>query len=593
MSAVRDPAAPPGPSTRSARPRRRRPLAPALTLALLLGPVAAGLLGTLAPAFGYMPALGGTRPGLGPISDLLAWPGLVRSAALSLGTGLAATGLSLAVVTLVVAGWGESRGFAALRRVLAPLLALPHAAAAFGIAFLIAPSGWIARALSPWATGLETPPDLLIVQDPLGLSLVLGLVAKEVPFLLLMTLAALAQARPGPALAVARALGYRPVTGWIKAVFPAVYAQIRLPVYAVLAYSMTTVDVALILGPNTPPPLSVQVLRWMNDPDLALRFRAAAGASLQLLLVLAALGLWRGLEALAARAGRGAILRGGRGAALSEGALRTAGAGLGTIAALLLLLGLAGLALWSMAGLWPFPKAAPETLTLRAWERYGPRLVEPAARTLLLAATATLGALVLAIACLQAEHRQATGPGEGRARAPGHGSRATALLYVPLLVPQVAFLGGLQTLALAAGLDGGWGSVALVHLVFVLPYVFLALAGPWRAWDARHATIAQALGAGPARVLWRVRLPMLLGPVLGAAAIGFAVSVGQYLPTLLVGAGRVSTLTTEAVALAAGGDRRAIAVYALAQTLAALLPFGLALALPRILWRDRAGLRHG
>jgi putative thiamine transport system permease protein len=86
---------------------------------------------------------------------------------------------------------------------------------------------------------------------------------------------------------------------------------------------------------------------------------------------------------------------------------------------------------------------------------------------------------------------------------------------------------------------------------------------------------------------------MLLRPVLVAAAVGFAVSVGQYLPTLLVGAGRIATLTTDAVALASGGDRRAIGVYALAQTLAALAPFLLALLLPRVIWRNRAGVRDG
>ena len=70
---------------------------------------------------------------------------------------------------------------------------------------------------------------------------------------------------------------------------------------------------------------------------------------------------------------------------------------------------------------------------------------------------------------------------------------------------------------------------------------------------------------------------MLLAPILTAAAVGFAVSVGQYLPTLLIGGGRVETLTTEAVALAAGGDRRLIGVYALMQTLAPFAGFALAL----------------
>lgn len=565
----------------AARGARLLPWAPVLTVVALIGPVAAGLVGTLAPALGYMPALGGAGFSFAPFEGLFAWPGLMRAVMLSLGVGVVATALSLALVMLMTAGWSGTRAFGAVERVLAPLLAVPHAAAAFGLAFLIAPSGWVARAVSPWATGWERPPDLLIVQDPAGLSLILGLVSKEVPFLMLMTLAALTQARQAQSLTVARALGYGRVTGWFKTVFPAVYRQIRLPVYAVLAYSMSVVDVAIILGPNTPPPLSVQVVRWMNDPDLSLRFRAAAGAIVQLGLVIGALGLWRGGEAIVAALGERWVLRGGRGGAGLEIWLRGAGLGLGALSALAILAGLAGLLVWSLAGLWQFPAALPDALTLRNWQRHGPRLWAPLRETLVIGGAATAIALALTIACLEAEHRHGLRPG----------SRSLWLLYLPLIVPQVAFLTGLQTFALLAGLDGGRGAVIVAHLVFVLPYVFLSLAAPWRAWDMRQDTVARALGAGPDRVLWRLRLPMLLRPVLTAAAVGFGASVGQYLPTLLVGAGRVQTLTTDAVALASGGDRRVIGVYALAQALVALLPFALAILLPRLLWRNRAGLR--
>lgn len=564
-------------------PGRVLPWAPALTLLVMLGPVAAGLAGTLAPALGWMPALGGRALTLDVFRDLIEWPGLGRAVALSVGVGFAATALSLAATALIVAGWSGTRTFAALERALSPLLSIPHAAAAFGLAFLIAPSGWIARALSPWATGWERPPDLLIVQDPAGLSLTLGLVAKEIPFLLLMTLAALPQASAGRSVTVARALGYGRVTGWLKGVFPQVYRQIRLPVYAVLAYSMSVVDVAIILGPSTPPTLSTQVVRWMGDPDLALRFRAAAGAMLQLALVAGALGVWRLGELAVARLGRGWAEGGGRGGRLVEGALRAVGLGAGVLAAAAVFAGLAGLAVWSVAGFWTFPDALPDALTSRTWAQRGPALAGPLAETLILAAAATGLALLLTIACLEAEHRHGLRPAQ----------RALWLLYIPLIAPQVAFLPGLQTFALLAGLDGGRPAVVLAHLVFVLPYVFLSLSAPWRAWDERQDAVARALGAGPDRVLWAVRLPMLLRPVLTAAAVGFAVSVGQYLPTLLIGAGRVRTVTTEAVALASGGDRRLIGAYALAQAAAALAPFLAAMLLPRLLWRNRRGLRDG
>jgi len=127
--------------------------------------------------------------------DLLDWPGLRQAVGLSVVPGLLATVLSLAIVVLVTAGWSGTRAFGVLQRLLAPILSVPHAAAAFGLAFLIAPSGWISRLFSPWLTGWERPPDLLVLQDPAGLTMTLGLVAKEVPFLLLMTLAALGQVR--------------------------------------------------------------------------------------------------------------------------------------------------------------------------------------------------------------------------------------------------------------------------------------------------------------------------------------------------------------------------------------------------------------
>ena len=254
----------------------------------------------------------------------------------------------------------------------------------------------------------------------------------------------------------------------------------------------------------------------------------------------------------------------------------------GALSALAVLGGLAGLALWSFAGFWSFPAALPDTLSLRGWARHGAGVLDSAATTALIAASATALALVLVLGCLEAEHRR----GRPLSR------RGLWLIYLPLIMPQIAFLPGLQTLLLSLGWSSGTGPVIAAHLVFVLPYVFLSMGDPWRAWDARHATVAATLGAAPARVFWRVRMPMLLRPVLTAAAVGLAVSVGQYLPTLLAGGGRVTTLTTEAVALASGGDRRAIGAFAVAQTAAALLPFALALGLPALIWRNRRGL-HG
>lgn len=576
---------PASPSTAWPRPRGlaawglRR--APGVVLAALALPVFAGLLGTLAPAFGLMAVFGQAQPGLAIFADLLAWAGFWPALWLSLKVGLVSTALSLLLVVGLVAIWQGSRSFGLFRHALAPLLAVPHAAVAFGLVFLIAPSGWGVRLLSPWATGWQRPPDLLIVQDPGGWALIAGLVVKEVPFLLLMVLAALGQSDASRAMLMARSLGYARPIAWVLAVFPLVYRQIRLPVLVVLAFSMTVVDVALILGPSTPPVLAVQITRWMNDPDLSLRMLGAAGAVVQLVLVGLAIALWLLAERGVARFGRRWAWAGHRRGPGPVGAALVLGGAMAVLGCVVL--GLMVLALWSVSGLWSFPNLWPDTMGWGQWQRHVPAAMDSLWRSCAIAVAATVVALVLALTWLEAEARFSMPMGAG----------VVWLLYLPLLVPQIAFLPGVQTLMLLAGVQGGVLAVTLAHILFVFPYVFLVLSAPYRAWDARLGTMGRALGASPARVFWRLRLPMLLAPVLAAMAVGMAVSVGQYLPSLMIGGGRVSTLTTEAVALASGGDRRAIGVWALLQTALALAPFAVAVLLPGLWWRNRRGMRQG
>lgn len=557
-------------------------LVPPVTILLMLGPVAFGLLGTLLPAFGLWRVGSAGVLGVDAFHDLAAVPGLGAAIWLSLKTGLISTALAVGFTLLLLAGWQGTPALNRLERLLSPLLSVPHAAAAFGLAFLIAPSGWLMRLTSP-LHGLSRPPDLLLVQDPGGWSLILGLLSKELPFLLLMSLAALPSLRAGLSRVVTLSLGYGRVQGWLLVTAPQLYTQIRLPIYAVLAYAMSTVDMALILGPSLPPTLSVLIVDWMADPDLTLRAQAAAGGLVQLGLVIFAIGLWRFGEGLAWAATRALAERGTRVAGRLDHVLRATGLISGSVLAAIVLLGLLSHAIWAFAGHWRFPDALPEKTSLRVFDRSIGALSDVFTTTLTLAFCTAFLALILTLLCLEVEHRR----GRSLSKA------ALWVLYTPLLIPQIAFLPGLQIGMLGLGAQQGLLPVFLAHLVFVLPYVFLALSGPYRAWDTRLAQSAACLGASPLRVFLSLRLPMLLGPSLVALAVGMAVSVGQYLPTLLMSGGRVNTLTTEALTLAAGGDRRAIGFWALALTAAAWLPFALALALPAFVFRHRQEMRHG
>jgi putative thiamine transport system permease protein len=552
--------------------------APTLTIAVFLAPVGTGLVGTLLPAFGILPALGRSELSLDAWQVLLATPGLVTSLALTIRVGIVATVISFVLACGFCALTAGSAFARRTERAVAPLLATPHVAVAAGFAFLIAPSGWIVRLVSPELTGWERPPTLTTLRDPAGLSLVAGLVLKEVPYLVLMMLAASGRGATRPMLAAARAMGYAPARAWAKVVLPQIYPQIRLPLYAVLAFSLSTVEVALILGPGNPPPLSVLALRWYQAPDLAMMFPAAAASMLQLLLVAAGIGLWHGGEHVVRALGRRWIAAGAR---RGPAAPVLAGAGCLAIAAGAISYGaLAGLALWSFAAEWRYPDALPSRWSLVPWERAS-GLAPAFVNTLVIGIAASLIAGAMVLACLENEARRGLRPG----------ARALWLIYLPLLVPQTAFLFGTQAAFIHLGLDATVVAVVWAHLLFVLPYVFLSLADPYRALDPRYAQAAAGLGSTPARAFWRVKLPILIRPVLVALAVGFAVSVDQYLPTLFAGAGRVATLTTEAVTLSSGADRRVVAVVVALQTALPLLALALALGIPALMHRNRAFLR--
>lgn len=548
-------------------------------------PILAGFAHTTRAAFGILPAIGAVEWSLAPWHQLMALPGFGTSLRLTLVTGLGSTLMALALAAGFCALMHGRMTHAAMGRLLAPFLAAPHAALAIGLAFLLAPSGWIARMLSPAITGWERPLDLATVNDGWGLALMIGLLIKEVPFLLFVIGSALGQLPIRAHLNTGRALGYGRGVVWIKVIMPQVYPLIRLPIFIVLAFALSVVDMAIILGPSNPPTLAVAIVRWFSAPDTAMILPASAAAMLQAFIVAGAIAAWILAEPLVKALGRWWLRRGGRGHSAQPGlwAASSLVAGILMLGALALL----SLLVWSFAWRWSFPQALPQSWSLKGWMTPGNggsggwgRAFEA---TLIIGTCATLASLSLAVAWLE---------GEDRARR-GRAGWAQAMIYLPLLVPQIGFLYGLNVLFLNIGINGGMMAVIWAQMLFVFPYVMIALSDPWRALDKQHLRAAAALGASPWRRLFAVKLPMLVRPLIVAAAIGFSVSVAQYLPTLFMGAGRIATLTTEAVTLASGSDRRVVGVYAVLQAGLPFLAYGAAFLLPALVYRNRRGLLGG
>ena len=546
----------------------------------LLTPIAVGLAGTILPAFHYLPALGSYHFDLKPWEQLFSSPELLGSIKLTLVSGLLATFISFFLAFTTVAILYQSRWFTSIKHTLSPILAIPHAAIAIGLVFLLSPSGWLVRLISPWLTGYERPPTWVSVQDPYGLSLVIALVIKETPFLLFVIFAYLPQLKPASLVRVGESMGYPASMTWRKVILPALYPIIRFPLLIVLAFSLTVVDLALVIGPNSPSTLAVTLFHWFTDVDLDMKFTASAGAVLLMLIIVFSALLWEAAYQIFISFDRKRWASGKRTDLLSLSIFRF-GAYLYLVSMLLAILSLLVLPIWAFTHRWRFPDILPSSLSVQNIKKAGPLLFDLACTSVVIAIISTLVSVIVSLVLLE-QKRCKTNSTKWFER----------LIYFPMLLPQVGFLFGIQVFLIWSNVSGSILAVIALHTLYVLPYVYLTLSGPYLSFNQQYYVQAVCLTHCPFTSYIKVKLAMLKPVLWSAFALGVAVSFSQYLPTLAAGEGRINTLTTEAIALAASGDRKKVGSMAMLQALFPLFAFILAQWLPYSWTRYRLALKQ-
>ncbi|MUK68378.1 ABC transporter permease [Aliivibrio fischeri] len=537
-----------------------------IIIAVCILPTLPGLLGVAVSALGYIPPLGMHHFSLDGFALVFSWEGVWRSIGLTIYSAIASSYLACLITFAVLqATWG-SKFWRKVELSLSPLLATPHVAFAIGFAFLFAPTGMGVRALHSLFGYDASPQDIndlaFLIKDPHALGLIVMLALKEVPFLLLMSISILTQLKIDQIEKVSASLGYSKAQMWWKCVFPQWLAKLRFPMLAVIAYSLSVVDVALIIGPTNPPTFAVLVWQWFTEPDLNLLPRAAAGAVVlfaiaSLLIAFARLVEWTVTKGIKCwqYSGRSGISLPGKSLFLLIISL--------TILMVPLMI------IWSFAQRWRFPDLLPSRYSERFWQLEWDSILSTINQSLSIAIITASIALVLAV--LAHEYRI-----KYKWQVPGY------IIAIPMLIPQLSILFGLQVVTLYLSSDSYFFWVCWAHVFFAFPFVYLALDGPWKSFDTGLTRVALSLGKSPLQAWWKVKMPILLPAIVFAWAVGISVSLAQYLPTLMLGAGRISTITTEAVALSSGFDRRVTAIYAIWQALLPLFFFTFAIMISRL-----------
>lgn len=111
-----------------------------------------------------------------------------------------------------------------------------------------------------------------------------------------------------------------------------------------------------------------------------------------------------------------------------------------------------------------------------------------------------------------------------------------ALFILPVAVPSVVV--GLAVLVAYSQppvlLNGTRWIVILAHTVLVTAFAYQSVSAAVRRLDPMYEQAAAGLGASPARVLWWIRLPLLLPSLTSAAGLCFALSMGELSATMML-----------------------------------------------------------
>lgn len=437
------------------------------------------------------------------------------------------------------------------------LLAIPHLAFAVGLYVLFSPKGWLERLLYPLGIDLS---DTLLVQDSYGFSLALALGIKESWFLCWMLWAQVRRSDLADQYLVASTLGYSRVQILWSIILPQVLPGLRWPLLAVVAYSLSSVEMAWILGPTHPPTLALLSWRALLDPLFEQRQLGVVMAMILLILMLLlALVIWSLPRLLVVSRPTGQRWPNFKlgGLAIFRGLI-----GIHLLLAALILI-------WSFTHSWFYPNLLPGRWSLRAWNSLN---LEAFFNAISLGVISALLAAMLVTLVLELK------------------LKFTGWLLAPLFLPVLPLVISQYLWVQWLTIEPGWGSVLLAHLLWVIPYTYLVLKPAYAQLDSDQLLSGQTLGLRPAALFLRLKIPLLTRPLAAALALGFSVSLAQYLPTQFIGAGRVDTLTTETLTGFAGGDRRILGAQTLILLSVTLAFYLLATLIPAWLFRHRRGM---
>ncbi|WP_051427167.1 ABC transporter permease subunit [Arthrobacter sp. H20] len=205
---------------------------------------------------------------------------------------------------------------------------------------------------------------------------------------------------------------------------------------------------------------------------------------------------------------------------------------LGFLLILWIVLPMAPVFLWSIAGQWRAPAVLPSSYSLQGFSALiTPDTARAAASSLSLGFGVAMIATPLGYLGAVAVRGLPAVPGRA----------VEFVLLAPLAIPPFALVMGSNVALLRLYVSPTFG-VILVLVVTALPYTAFMFRSALASYDQRFEEVARSLGASPGQAARTVRYPLLASAAARAFFLAFLVGWGDYIATLLIGGGQLRTL---------------------------------------------------
>jgi spermidine/putrescine transport system permease protein len=117
-----------------------------------------------------------------------------------------------------------------------------------------------------------------------------------------------------------------------------------------------------------------------------------------------------------------------------------------------------------------------------------------------------------------------------------------ALLYVPIVTPEIVVGISLLILFVLVGFPLGMASIVIAHVAFNISFVTVVVNARLQGMDRNLEEAAMILGADELTAFWRVTVPQLWPGILSGAMLAFTMSFDDYVITSFVSGTGTQTL---------------------------------------------------